>query len=932
MRNGGGGMVNAAGTSSAATVVSAVVQQLRSGERPDLAVASELAVDAARWYSERTTIPLPPAITLRQPNPHLRPAFDEQRRWLDQADASIVADYLPTLLYRLGAEQGGEHLSSPSIVRVALVSALARLRPGMQGSLTILDLAVGSGAMLGALASAVAARGITPHVVGQELNRDLAGIAVATLYLQGRCADIRVADSLTEDAFPAEAIDLAVSQPPFGLSWQRQEQQVRQRQRVERWYPFGLPSKSDATWLFASRMLEKLRPREYGGGRAVVFSALGALTGNAGDTVRKAVLTEDLLEAVVALPGGLSPSTNIQLYALIFANNKPAARAGKVQVINLRPYFRTAQDRRSTQRDLQHDAFEVLSDALASVRNGMASRTLPVEYFLRRRVSVIAVRPEANASSESSGLAWDVEIPLDRDPDHFLRERYGANMHVTWEPRDQTRALLETNSIFDTGRQQLLHWIQQQGWEPTRLSALLTSEPRLPEPVDATGGKPLLMLPTGSQPAYVAPQQREEQGRVLALELAPTVISPDFLASWFNTSRGQESRRRAQDFAGSGAVIVAVRTDERSLLRFADETIVPLPPLQVQHELAAAEARLAAVSSLTERARRDMWDGPGRSRQVVSRFDSLFDESLGAWSAEMPFPVASALWTLETRSTLDARHKQMFLVWEAYAAFTGTVLLSALAQDPALREAELPPLRSALASAGVSMERATLGAWNVITQRLSVRFRGLLASDDLDERARVLQVFGSPSHDTLTRLLSPRVVQLLSGANAKRNEWAGHAGAAGDRELNDQLGYLTARLEELRDEVGSAWRELQCVRAGEGWRSHGQIHQKVELAMGTSTPFRQSELRVGELMDRGDVYLVTDGCAQPLPLQHLLVLRQSPDSARYACYFYNRMQGEKVRIVSYHLADRSDVTEEAADVAEAVHDLLGAGVLGTSAD
>lgn len=925
-------MVNAGGSPSAAAVVSAVVEQLRSRERPGLRVASALAVEAARSYSERTATPLPPALALTQPNPHLRPAFDEQRRWLDQVDDGVVADYLPTLMYRLGAEQGGEHLSSPSIVRVALVSALARLRPGTQEPLTVLDVAVGSGAMLGALATAVAARGITPHVLGQELNPDLAGIAAATLYLQGRSADIRVADSLTEDPFPTEGVDLAVSQPPFGLSWQRQEQQVRERQRAEGWYPFGLPSKNDATWLFASRMLEKLRPRESGGGRAVVFSALGALTGHAVDSLRRAILTEDLLEAVVALPGGLSPSTSIQLYALIFANNKTGPRVGKVQVINLRPYFETSRDRRSTQRDLQHDAFEVLGSALASVRDGMASRTLPVEYFLRRRVSVTAARPQGSASNGSTGLAWDVEIPLHQDPDQFLRERYGSQLQLSWEARDQPRAPLETDSIFDSGRQQLLRWIQQQGWESTRLSALLMSSPGLPKPVEATGSKPLLMLPTGSQPAYVAPQQREERGRVLALELAPTVMSPDFLASWLNTSRGRESRRRAHDFASSGAVIVAVRTDERSLLRFADEMIVPLPPLQVQQELAAAEARLGAVLSLTERARRDMWDSPVRSRQVVSQFDSLFDESLGTWTAELPYPVASALWTLETRSTLDARHKQMFLVWEAYAAFTGTVLLSALAQDPALREAEMPPLRSALASAAVSMERATLGAWNVITQRLSARFRDLLASDDLDERARVLQVFGSPSHDTLTRLLSPRVVQLLSDANAKRNEWAGHAGAAGDRELNDQLGYLTARLEELRDEVGSAWRELQCVRAGEGWRSHGQIHQKVEVAMGTSTPFRQSELRVGELMDRGDLYLATDGCAQPLPLQHLLVLRQSPDSARYAAYFYNRMQGEKVRIVSYHLAERSDVTEEMADVADAVHDLLGAGLTDTSAD
>jgi len=61
---------------------------------------------------------------------------------------------------------------------------------------------------------------------------------------------------------------------------------------------------------------------------------------------------------------------------------------------------------------------------------------------------------------------------------------------------------------------------------------------------------------------------------------------------------------------------------------------------------------------------------------------------------------------------------------------------------------------------------------------------------------------------------------------------------------------------------------------------------------------------------------------QPLLFQHLLVPRHSPDNARYACYFYNRMQGETVRIVSHHLADRSEITEEMEDVVDAVHDLL----------
>jgi type I restriction enzyme M protein len=902
--------------------VRAVLDELRHRGKADMAVASALAVDAARFWAARKSAPLPDLLEHDQEHQWLQPAMEVQRRWLAQADERAVADYLPSLVYRLSSQQSGELLSSPSIVQVALASALARLRAG-SGTLTVLDTAVGAGAMVGGLAAEIARLGYTPRVLGQELNPDVALVAAATLFLQNVQADIRVADSLTEDPFADQTVDLAVSQPPFGLSWSGQEQLVSQRERNEGWYRFGLPSRSDSTWLFASRLLEKLRPAEAGGGRAVVFAAPGALTGDGSDSVRRAMLAEDLLEAVIALPGGLSPATNLPLYALVFANKKPATRAGKVQAINLRPYFETSRDRRSTQRDLSSDALDVLRDSLGSVRDGLASRTLPSEYFLRRRVNITAqAQPEA-AAVVPTNMAWTVEIPKSRRPEDFLRERYG-HREVVWESDEQLRARLEIDSLFDETRTRMQRWLRGLGWEFTRLSALLTATPRVAEPAGASNDKPVVMLPTGAEPAFVGVERGDQRGRVLALDLTPGVVSADFLASWLNSGLGKASRRRAHDYGSLGSVIAAVRTDDRSLLKFADELIVPIPPPQVQQDLAAAEARLTAVASMAERARRELWEAPSRGKQAVSRFDTLFDESMGTWANDLPYPVASAVWTLGTRNTIDAKHKQMFLVWEAYAAFTGTVLLSALAQDPVLRETEMPALREALANAAVSMDRASLGTWNVITQRLSARFRDLLDSTDQDERARVLQIFGGPSHDTLTQLLSPAVIRLLNDANAKRNEWSGHAGAAADRELQDHLDYLTARLEDLRDQIGSAWRELQFVRAGDGWRSRGQIHQKVEVAVGSSTPFRQSEIRVGELMDRGDLYLATDGCAQPLRLQHLLVLRQSPDNARYACYFYNRMQGEKVRIVSYHLSERSDVTEEMEDVADAVHDLLGA--------
>ena len=548
-----------------------------------------------------------------------------------------------------------------------------------------------------------------------------------------------------------------------------------------------------------------------------------------------------------------------------------------------------------------------------------------MEYFLRRRIHV---RSQGGTQGPQRVLdeqppEWDVYVPGTRETGASLVGRYGP-IKVSWNAAGKLHCPLEIDSLFDETLQRVSRWSDQEHWPTTRLSALLVEPPiKLGEADEPSDETVLLPTSTHSDASTGRGVTASEGRRVLQLQLSPDLVSLDFLAGWLNSALGRDCRRRAHDLASSGVVIAAVRSDQPSLMRYLDELVVPLPPMPVQERVAAADGRLAAVSQIVDGSRRTLWDAPIHASQVVRRFDPLFDETFETWAGELPFPVASALWTLGSkRFDVHAAHKQMFLVWEAYAAFTAIVLLSALSQDPVLWETEVPQLRNAFSKAHLSMERATLGSWSVVVQRLCSYFRTMLQSEDADERARVLQIFGSPSHDTLARLLDTSVVQLVSDANAKRNLWDGHTGSVAEKELQEHLAYLNNRLEELRDRIGTAWLELRCVRAGDGYRSQGSVVQKVELAVGPNTPFRQTEIRVGDLMEKGELYVTTDGAAKPLPLRHLLILRPSPDGARYACYFYNRLDGPDVRLVSYHSADQSELTEHLEDVFAAAHDLV----------
>jgi hypothetical protein len=301
-------------------------------ERPRLAadfrspqdVLLALAADAAAWRADRDGRTMPrPVQALSSDMPALPDdARRLQREWLDSAESDMVrGEYLSTLTYRFGdRSRMFEWLSSDSMRRIAEVAALSDRRSG-QGPLRVLDLATGSGSMLLSVSRAADQLGYVAQPLGVELNTRMAALASATLYLAGLDAEIQVANSLIDDPFHDRQVDLAISQPPFGLGWQGDRPEVEDRHRAG-WYPWGLPPHSDGSWLFASRLIEKLVPTSSGGGRAVTFVVSGALRSPATSGIRERLLAEDLVETIIALPAGLTEAF-VPVFGVVFNNANP---------------------------------------------------------------------------------------------------------------------------------------------------------------------------------------------------------------------------------------------------------------------------------------------------------------------------------------------------------------------------------------------------------------------------------------------------------------------------------------------------------------------------------------------------------------------------------------------------------------------------------
>ncbi|MBO1753728.1 N-6 DNA methylase [Allobranchiibius sp. CTAmp26] len=793
-------------------------------------------------------------------------------------------------------DEAAAYRSTLSLAQATTVAALAGIN--LNHRVQAVDPTVGTGMMLATAAAALQRTGHEVNAIGQDINAVAATAAAKKVETSASTCAIHFGDLLTETTKFEGSADLLVSEPPWGLSWHAQRDGVEKM--VQRGhYDLGLGSQNDSSWLFVQRALDLLRPGTDHGARGVLLVTPQCLTDVPGRAIRKHLCQNDLLEAVVRLPEGLAANTQIPLYLLLIRLEKPVAIRGKVHIIDLQPFLTTTGGGRS--RALRTEGLRVLWSSLALSRPGPSNRIVPSESFVRQQATV---RREGTSTQRT----WRIEAPRESSGE-WLRHRYGP-VEMALERHGQSYVNLRLDL---SGARQAA----SKPWRTTRLSALLLTTPEVAaERTDHAAVSKTntnLWLPVnGEIDASVTPI--DAKSRVLQLVVDAEVCGPEFLAGWLNSTDGREARRLGLQNASTGTTIRTVRSDRPSLWRLMDEIEVPVPESEDQARISASALTLKRAETAVQQAKAELWTNPHRAELVAAQFDPLFDQSLERWSDSLPYPVATALWTLTSRRSVEAQHRQVFLTWESYAGFLAAVLVSVARQDADLAEVEGRAIRRTLDEKHLSLERASLGTWTVIIERLASTFRRMLHSEDPDEGARVQQLFGGATPSTIGILTASRCVELLREAGSRRNTWSGHSGAATEAALTMQIDQMMSLLEDLRQAVGTAWTGLPLVRAGGGRRKGGEYTQDIEMVMGTSAPFRPEVLRVGEMMDEGELYLATDGCSEPVPLTHLVVLRSSPQDQLFSCYFFNRINRSTARLVSYQMTEAGEIEEPLADL------------------
>jgi type I restriction enzyme M protein len=183
---------------------------------------------------------------------------------------------------------------------------------------------------------------------GQELNDESYAICKADMLIKGQnVGNIIAGNTLSDDGHHGQKFDYMLSNPPFGVEWKKVEKEVRKEHESQgfngRFGP-GLPRVSDGSLLFLMHLLSKMRPASEGGCRfGIVLNGSPLFTGSAGSgesEIRRHMLENDLVEAIIGLPTDMFYNTGISTYVWIVSNRKPANRKGKVQLIDASSMWR----------------------------------------------------------------------------------------------------------------------------------------------------------------------------------------------------------------------------------------------------------------------------------------------------------------------------------------------------------------------------------------------------------------------------------------------------------------------------------------------------------------------------------------------------------------------------------------------------------------
>jgi hypothetical protein len=370
---------------------------------------------------------------------------------------------------------------------------------------------------------------------------------------------------------------------------------------------------------------------------------------------------------------------------------------------------------------------------------------------------------------------------------------------------------------------------------------------------------------------------------------------------------GQANER--SDLYSLGAVLYEVATFQRPPDTGDSETAKSFAALRpdLPRKLLTVIRRLLAQSPEKR---------PTSAEEVVNALKPARNplDSDEAWISTLPFPLASILWLYLAEPEPGAKVDFLLKFFEGLAQFAATALLSAYKSDHAFFDKNRTEwFRGGPGHGTLGLKFATFGTWVELSKRLAITGRHMLA-DHGEESDCYLRLFNASDTELVEALTSTQFDPILMHACSRRNQWNGHGGVAGPRQHGERLTELEELLARTRGLFAWSFVTWTMLKPSTMTLSHGIFNVTATDLTGTNAAFRKKQLKLSHPLDDGALYLLNDGSSQALALDPLIRIIPDHNTGEDACYFYSRLDGDRVRWVSYHYRGEPELVLPDPDV------------------
>ena len=299
-------------------------------------------------------------------------------------------------------EDAGQHYTPREVIRL-MVNILFHddndILSGNNVAKTIYDPACGTGGMLSVAEEYLHELNAATELLafGQELNDQTFAICKADMLIKGNDANfIKDGNTLSDDQFEGQRFDYIISNPPFGREWKNEKAKVEAEAKrgFAGRFGAGLPAASDGQMLFLLTAISKIKEPKDGGSRiAIIHNGSPLFTGDTGSgpsEIRKYILENDLLEAIIALPNDIFYNTGIATYIWVLSNKKSGTkREGKVQLINANGLFEKRRKALGNKRnDIPEESITEITKVYGDFKETEISKIFDNEDFGYTKITV----------------------------------------------------------------------------------------------------------------------------------------------------------------------------------------------------------------------------------------------------------------------------------------------------------------------------------------------------------------------------------------------------------------------------------------------------------------------------------------------------------------------------------------------------------------